>query len=336
MSDSRTITTGRSFPLLRLAVLAALCALGAAIGFGYMGRLHLAFDAFSHLRLHLAALLLLIAPILLWLRLRVQAIFAVLLAAAVIAQTLYLDGGPKFANADGAGPIYRLLHMNLRFDNQTPEAALSLIGETRPDIVTLAEVSAMWQARLSALEAAYPYRLICSQPSPIGGTAILSRRPFADGFEPICGDRGSFGHARIDLGGRKVEIAALHMGWPWPFEQPWQLPRLMPLLQQVGDTAIVVGDLNAVPWSAAARQVAQASGAEIQYGIGPTWLDRRLPDSWRGLIGLPIDNLMLKGGVMAASLRTLDNPGSDHLGLLLEFSVAPQDEAIEMQVVEQR
>ena len=330
------MSRSRVFLLLRLAILAALCALGAAIGFGYLGRLHLAFDAFSHLRLHLAAVLILLAPILLVLRLRIEAGFALLLGLATIVQTVAFDNEPPLARADASGPVYRLLHMNLRFDNPTPEAALSLIGTTRPDVVTLAEVSAMWRTRLASLEAAYPYRLICSQPSPIGGVAILSRRPFVQGFEPRCGDRGSFATARLDLGGREVEIVTLHMGWPWPFEQPWQLPRLTPLLESVSDTAIIVGDLNATPWSEAARRVAGAGGAHILRGIGPTWLDRRLPDSWRGLIGLPIDNLILKGGVTAASLQTLDNPGSDHLGLLLEFSVAPQDEVIEMRVVEQR
>lgn len=334
------MSRARSFLLLRLAVLAALCTLGAAIGFGYLGRLHLALDAFAHLRLHLAAALVVLAPILLVLRLRIEAAFALLLGVAAIfqtvGQTIGPDTGPPPASAGAGEPVYRLLHMNLRFDNPTPEAALSLIGATRPDVVTLAEVSDMWRTRLASLEAAYPYRLICAPPSHVGGVAILSRRPFAQGFEPDCGDRGSFAHARLDLGGREIGIATLHMGWPWPFEQPWQLPRLTPLLEEVSDTAIIVGDLNAVPWSEAARRVASAGGAHILRGIGPTWLDRRLPDAWRGLIGLPIDNVMLKGGVMAAGLRKLENPGSDHLALLLEFSVAAQEEAVEMQVVERR
>ncbi|RIK87073.1 MAG: AP endonuclease [Hyphomicrobiales bacterium] len=306
--------------LLRLALPAALAALGAAIAFGYLGRLHLAFDSFSHLRLHLAALLLLLVPALLVLRLRIEAAFAALLGLAVTIQTVGPHAMPSLAGAD-AGPTYRLLQMNLRYDNPTPEAALSLIGAVRPDVMTLSEVSDLWREKLALLEAAYPYRLICPQPSHVGGAAILSRRPFAEGFEPRCGDRGSFAHVRLDLGGRTVEVAALHMGWPWPFEQPWQLPRLAPLLGGVGDTAIVAGDLNAVPWSHAARRIAEASGARILRGVGPTWLDRRLPPSWRRLVGLPIDNLMVKGGVRPTGLATLESPGSDHTPVLLEFVV---------------
>lgn len=321
----------RSYLLFRLVLLALLCGLGAAIGFGYLGRLHLAFDAFSHLRLYLAALLLLLLPFLIALRLRIEALFAAILGVAVIGQTVWPDMTMQLGDKNTSQPAYRLMQMNLRFDNPTPEAALSLIGSTRPDVITLGEVSDMWRERLAVLEAAYPYRLICPQPSYIGGTAILSRRPFAQGFEPRCGDRGSFAQAHIDLGGRAVEIATLHMGWPWPFEQPWQMPRLMPLLESISDTAIIVGDLNAVPWSDAARRIALAGNAQILRGIGPTWLDRRLPDQLRPLIGLPIDNLMLKGDVIATNVQKFANPGSDHLAILLEFSLEAQPERQEME-----
>ena len=35
--------------------------------------------------------------------------------------------------------MYRLLQFNLRFDNRTPEKLLSLIGRTKPDVITLQE-----------------------------------------------------------------------------------------------------------------------------------------------------------------------------------------------------
>lgn len=316
----------RSFLFFRLALLFLLCGLGAAIGFGYLGWLHLAFDAFAHLRLYLAALLLLLAPALLALRLRIEAVFAIVLGLAAIIQTALPDMTAQLARKDTSQPTYRLMQMNLRFDNPTPEAALSLIGSMHPDVVTFGEVSDMWRERLGLLEAAYPYRVICPKPSHIGGTAILSRRPFVEGFEPHCGDRGSFAKIRLDLGGREIEIATLHMGWPWPFEQPWQMPRLIPLLESVDNDAIIVGDLNAVPWSHAARRIAEASDAQILRGIGPSWLDRRLPDQLRPLIGLPIDNLMFKGDVIATGLQTFTNAGSDHLAILLEFSLSPRPE----------
>ena len=331
---------GRTWIALRLMAFAAVAGSGAALALGYLGWLHPAFDSFSHLRLHLAALLLLAAPLLLILRFRIEALFAVVLGVASVAQTVEWQAAPDNASAGqeaaagaGSGPVYRLMHLNLRYDNPTPEAVLSLIGRVRPDIMTLTEVSPPWVGKLALLEAAYPYRLICRPPTFIGAAAILSRRPFAAGTEPACADRGAFAHARIDLGGREIEVAAVHMGWPWPFEQPWQLPRLEPLLAAVGGMAIVAGDLNAAPWSQSARRLAIAADARILRGVGPTWLDRRLPERLLPWIGLPIDNLMVKGEIVPATPRTLEHVGSDHLPVLMEFTLPPREKPAEKQVV---
>lgn len=318
--------------LPRLAMLAALMAAAMVLAFGYLGWVHPAFDSFSHFRIHAAVLLVALAPFLLVLRFWPEAIFAALLGLMAMLQTTGLPiaapgafPGVADGNMAHSGATYRLLHLNLRYDNAVPNEVLSLIGRIRPDVVTLNEVSAMWVEKLALLEAAYPYRLICPPPAPTGGVAILSKRPFAADFEPHCGDRGSFGHAGLDLGGTTVEVATLHLDWPWPFGQRAQLRRIEPLLAEMGDIAIIAGDFNATPWSQTARLVAAASGARLLRGIGPTWLDRRMPATLRPWIGLPIDNVLVKGGLPPLSYTTLDNVGSDHLPVLVEFTtLAPQ------------
>lgn len=313
--------------VLRLAALAGVLATAGALSFGYLGWLHPAFDSFAHFRIHLAVVLLGSVPVLLLLRFWPEALFAALLATTTIVQTTGLPFAPSLPSAsaaDEAGAVYRLFHANLRFDNDRPEAILSLIGETRPDVLTLNEVSEVWKDRLEVLASVYPYRIICPRPSPIGGVAILSRRPFVHGLIPYCGDRGSFAHAAVDFGGHLVEVATMHLGWPWPYEQPWQVGRVMHLLQQVGPTALFAGDLNAAPWSNTAKRVAAGLEAEPVRGFGPTWLTASLPDWLRPLAGLPIDNLMVKGSVVPISAAALPGGSSDHLPVLLEFKLAPQ------------
>lgn len=320
------------FPIglfLRFLCGQTLLGITAALAFGYLGGLHLAFDAFSHFRLHLAVLLVLMAPLLLAMRWRPEATIAVLLGTAVLAGTFWQTGAPSMARtrtgpaAGLDGPVFRLLHMNLRYDNREPERALSLIGALQPDAITLNEVSPMWRARLADIEAAYPHRLSCPPHVAVGGVAILSRRPFAEGEEGICGDRGSFASVKIDFAGRVATVATVHMGWPWPFAQGWQLPRLEVLAGRLEGPVVLAGDLNATPWSQAARRLARAGGLRIVGGVRPTWLFRSMPDWLRRYAGLPIDHAMVGGGVTVAGIRTTQASGSDHLPLLLEFRLPP-------------
>lgn len=316
--------------VLRLFVLAAVIGLAGGLTFGYLGRLHPAFDAFAHFRLHIAAALAVMTPLLILMRLWPEAMFALVLSVASTVQTVGLPFANEGLVSDARGATYRLLHLNLRYDNETPEAVLSLIGQLRPDVITLVEVSNAWRQKLSLLETSYPHHIICPPPSPIGGVAILSRRPFSEGTEPLCGDRGAFAHARLDIGGRTVEVATVHLGWPWPFEQPWQLPRIEAMLERVGENAIIAGDFNAVPWSLAARRIATAADARLLRGIGPTWLPGGLPDRLKPWIGLPIDNVLIKGTIVAGHAATAGPVGSDHLPVVVEFTLPVPERPVDV------
>jgi endonuclease/exonuclease/phosphatase (EEP) superfamily protein YafD len=285
--------------VFRLIVLAALTGIAAALSFGYLGRLHPALDSFSHFRVHLAGLLLILVPVLLLVRLRIEALFAVLLGGLTLGTTLWEGAGATPAHASGAvaGPVYKVLHLNVYYRNERQDAVLSLIGEVRPDVVMLNEVSARWHEKIRLLEGAYPYTLICPKPDDLGGTAILSRRPFATGFHPQCGARGDVAHLRYDFG---------------------------------GPTAIIAGDLNSAPWSYSARSLADAAGARILRGLGSTYLHRIAPDWLRRTIGLPIDHVMVKGAVVPVKLQTIEGGNSDHLPVLFEFTLLPEEKPAEV------
>ena len=80
----------------------------------------------------------------------------------------------------------------------------------------------------------------------------------------------------------------------------------------------------------AAASQAPAASTHVA-GIGPSWLDRRLPDVLRPYAGLPIDQVFAKGDVAILSAKTLEAVGSDHLPVLVEFSLLggkPEDDAV--------
>ncbi|MFC3322238.1 endonuclease/exonuclease/phosphatase family protein [Mesorhizobium cantuariense] len=304
----------------------AMLACSITLVAGFFGTLHPAFDSFSHFRVHLAVLMALCALPLLATTFRLQAVVALLFAVAAFATTLNtlpslwpVQAAYEAKNEDRA--IYKLLQMNLRYDNPTPKKVLSLIGRTNPDVITLDEVSAMWATELGYISSAYPYRILCPYPNGIFGVALLSRRPFAAGTEAHCERRGAMATAAVDFGGIDVDVAAIHLSWPWPREQYWQIGELREQLSALGETAIMAGDCNAVPWSAAVRRVASLGGLTVMPSAGPTWIHIKLPDFLRRFAGLPIDQVFSKGGVTIHSATRLEDTGSDHLPVMVEFSL---------------
>ena len=314
--------------MISLSALLATALLSLALIAGFFGEVHPAFDSFAHFRVHFAVLLVLAAlPLLFVRRFRWNGLLAAVFGCAAILTvtgTSFLPGlGPvqaAFQPKDEISPVYRLMQLNLRFDNPEPEKVLSLIGRVRPDVVTLNEVSAMWTEKLALLASAYPHRVVCRIDNRAGGAAILSLRPFAQGTEGQCLDGGTFATATIDLGGRFVDVGALHLHWPWPFDQARQIDDLTPLLAGMAETAILAGDLNATPWSAASERIADAAAMTPVGPAGPTWLYRMLPEMLR-FAGLPIDRIFAKGDVVVHSVNTLEAVGSDHLPVLVEFSL---------------
>lgn len=315
----------------------AMLVFSVALVAGFFGTLHPAFDSFAHFRVHLAVLMALCALPLLATSFRLQAATALLFAVAAFATTSNVLSVPRLwpvqaayeaeagdqAVYPGDQMVYRLLQMNLRFNNPTPKKVLSLIGRTNPDVITLDEVSEMWTTELGYIASAYPYRIICPYPNGVFGVALLSRRPFAPGTQPRCDRRGAMAIATVDFGGTDVDVAAMHLTWPWPRNQSRQIGGLSGEFASLGETSIMACDCNAVPWSAAVRRVAGLGKLTVAPSPGPTWLPIKLPEFLR-FAGLPIDLVFSKGAVLIHSVSRLENTGSDHLPLMVEFSLRPE------------
>ncbi|MER8437914.1 endonuclease/exonuclease/phosphatase family protein [Mesorhizobium sp. M1312] len=323
--------------MMASAAFVAMLVFSVALVAGFFGTLHPAFDSFSHFRAHLAVLMALCALPLLATSFRLEAATALLFAVAAFATTSNALSVPRLRPVQAAyeaeagdqavylgdQAVYRLLQMNLRFNNSTPEKVLSLIGRTQPDVITLNEVSDMWKAKLGLLASAYPYRILCPYPNGVFGVALLSRRPFAAGTQPRCDGRGAMAIATVDFGGTEVDVAAMHLTWPWPRNQSRQIGGLSGELASLGETSIMACDCNAVPWSAAVRRVADLGRLTVAPSPGPTWLYIELPDFLR-FAGLPIDLVFSKGAVLIHSVSRLEGTGSDHLPLMVEFSLRPE------------
>lgn len=316
---------------VRSLLLPGMIGASLALLLGFFGDFHPAFDSFAHFRVHLAFFTIVLAIALLFTPNRLLSLSALVFALSALSSVtgvMHLPFGinaKAFPARPGDRAVYRLLELNLRHDNATPEKVLSLIGRVQPDVLSLSEVSPAWKEKLKLLEGAYPYSSFCTYADTRYGVAVLSRRPFVEGGKPACHPLVSLTMASVDFSGSTVDIAALHLGWPWPLPQFLQISQMSGPLSTLADNAILAGDLNAAPWSAAASRLAAAGGLNLVASPGPTWIDRRLPMAFL-FAGLPIDNVFVKGDVAVHSIERLEAVGSDHVPILVEFSVRPEPE----------
>ncbi|MDI6026485.1 endonuclease/exonuclease/phosphatase family protein [Corticibacterium sp. UT-5YL-CI-8] len=292
---------------------------------GFFGALHPAFDSFAHFRIHLAAVMILCALPLLLSALRTEALMALVFGVATLATVRddFTFSGTFPAEDISSQPVYRLMQLNLRYDNTAVQEVMELIERVQPDVITLQEVSAAWRASLGPLSEVYPYNLICPAPHGVFGVAIFSRQAFTEGAEKRCLDYGRMAVASFDFAGRSADVVSLHLDWPWPADQSSEIDGLVPVLSALGETALLGGDFNATPWSAAVHRVAVAGGLTMMPSPGSTWLYRALPHVIDRL-GLPIDQVMSKGDLRIRSARLGPRIGSDHLAVLVEFSLVPR------------
>ena len=120
----------------------------------------------------------------------------------------------------GERAVYRLLQLNLRL--RQPDARKGAVADraraARRD-------HARTRCRRAGSRGCNRYRRCIPIPSSAtrrGGSAAWrscrgGRLPF--GGAGRCSDDGALAIAPIDFGGQRLEVAALHLGWPWPFKQ---------------------------------------------------------------------------------------------------------------------
>jgi endonuclease/exonuclease/phosphatase (EEP) superfamily protein YafD len=287
----------------RVVQLGMLALVGAQLG-GMAQALHPFFDSLAHFRFHLAVLLALGVLISLALRsFRMAGAAVLVLGGSLLMMTpaLGLNGPPRLL---GAKPALTLVQYNTLYKNPTPDHILAQIRSANADAVTLEEVSDNTSVIMALLKADYPHQVYCPF-AAVGGEAVLSRTPLlAQG----CGE--GIAWAQVEIGGRKMTIAGVHLYWPWPHDQFRQITRLEPTLRALPRPVIVGGDFNAASWSHSVARIADmtstqpASGLRLSFMMGPG------PTPF-----LPIDHVLLPEGA-SADVTLGPTAGSDHLPVI--------------------
>ena len=279
-------------------------------------------DSVSHFRFHLIVLLMvlvLLTGLLGRRRLAMAGLTVTVLGLVSISPYLFTN------QAHAKGDAYqhlKLMQLNLLFMNRRLETVAKLARDRDVDVITLQEVNNRTGRLLNILQKDYPYQVRCSF-QKVGGVAVLSRLPFAQGSSKGCLSKSGTAWLRIKLGKQAVTITSIHLHWPFPFSQYEQVSKLEKQFSSIMQPMILAGDFNAVPWSHAVDRLANASQTQVTQGLRFSFylnmMGKILP------IGLPIDHVMVPNNFIVESVELGPKAGSDHYSVFASIAVPGRD-----------
>jgi endonuclease/exonuclease/phosphatase (EEP) superfamily protein YafD len=309
--------------LLRLSVYLLVAALVAETAISYLGRFHWLPELLTHFRVQGAIAALGVLLVAAALRLPRAAALAAVCAAAQAGPVLpYVM--PRAAPPPLEAVPIRILLLNVLTANDHFSDVAALIALEDPDVVALLEVDERWVDALAPLRARYPEHASRPQ-SDNFGIAVWSRVPIAElAFRRLEHDAVYAATGELAIEGEPAVLLVAHpvppVGGIYTALRDRQLDALARIRHEFPSReAIVLGDLNAAPWSPShLRFESQAGLSNAARGLGwfPSW-PTNLP--W---LRVPIDHCLLSPGLRAVSVRVGRNVGSDHFPVIVEVARA--------------
>ena len=224
-------------------------------------------------------------------------------------------------------PRMRVVVANLYVLNPDPEQAGRALLAARPDVLVVPELTreGLFGLEASGLLAALPFSVVDLEGRE-EGTGLFSRLPLTETSSRKITTR-SLPRATVEVGGVAVLLLAVHPLPPVPMVEPLWRRALADLFGEVARTdlpVVVAGDLNADRDHAPFRALLD-SGLRDAHDERGRGLARTFP---AGLPLLHLDHVLVRdgrGGRLAVlSVRELDVPGSDHLGVVTDLAVLPR------------
>jgi endonuclease/exonuclease/phosphatase (EEP) superfamily protein YafD len=279
---------------------------------GLLGGWHWFLDLFSHFRWQY---LLVSAAVVAWAVWRRQP-RTITLAALTFLLNALLIGRLAWQAEDGLvaapdGFALRVLSLNVLTSNPEKQAVLEHVLAADADVVFLMEVDQQWLSALAPLHAKYAHRVLHPRADNFG-VALYSRIPFARGDLLWLGDAGLPSiEVRLKHQGHEFVMIGTHPLPPAGRNNAAARDRQLALLAEhvslLKDPVLVVGDLNATPWSAGMR-ITTARGLGFRAAT-PPWTP-----TWRAgsIFAIPIDHVLATAPLVVSQRAVGPDVGSDH------------------------
>lgn len=294
--------------------------LSVASVFGFLGSYWWFFDLFSHFRVQYLVALTLATCLLLIPRRYPRSVFFAAFAIVNLLAIAPLYYGLEAQGAHNPSATYRSLLLNVNTETGKPDQVAGAIRELHPDIIALEEVNERWVALLSSALTAYPYSKTEPREDNFG-IALYSKFPIINGEVREIGEAGLPSViAELQLPSGPLTVILTH---PLPPAGPEnsrlrneQLTRIGETARQAKSPVLLLGDLNATPWSACFKPLlkqANLRDASQGHGVLPTW------PTFLPIMLIPLDHCLHSAGVRPMRESLGPKTGSDHYPVVLDF-----------------
>lgn len=250
------------------------------------------------------------------------------LGLAAITLSLVLLIGPYMGDRSATrnmSPNLVVAMANVLVSNDRLEEILEQLPDS--DVLALIETSTSWKDRLDSITSRWPFQWSDLRDNPFGLTVLTREQVDSSSWiKMIPGGYPAF-RCDIRIDDNPVTIIVVHAMSPQSMSmlrtRDEQFNMLSGMIQKIPGNVILIGDLNASPWSASLLNLMHETGlrnsrsnmglAGIRSGTWPT----QAP----ALMRLPIDHCLVRGNITPLRTTTFEVPGADHLGLRVELRI---------------
>ncbi len=318
----------------RFAVCAAFVCGLAMLMAGWLGRSVILLD-FANLVIVPAAILTLAAAIILAMRARGWAGRALPAIGAMVAAIALIPPGAAPQACPAEAERLRIAWLNTEsVDDQ--ETIMGWIEAEDPAVVALGELNASDEALRSALAARFPYRQSCLEHDRCSTAIYAKMSPLAaQGLaRGDAANRRALSAAWMDLppasspaqpSAAPLRLMAVHLSHPAPLgtagRQDSELAELQMAIRNPANT-VIVGDFNATQRMHVLRRFASRNQLQPTIADRPTWplnYGSSQPGDMQTLPLWQIDHVLAGRNWRVEALRTSDDLGSDHRGLVADL-----------------
>ncbi|MGB1252142.1 MAG: endonuclease/exonuclease/phosphatase family protein [Candidatus Promineifilaceae bacterium] len=285
---------------------------------GFFGRFHWLFDLFAHFRVQYIAIASLFALFALLHKPRYPLYACLLILLINLAQIApyYYPAAQTIPN--DSTTTLRVMSTNVNSAVGNEQSSIDSILATEADIVAIIELNPLLAEQLSTIQHIYPHQQLQTMENSHFGIGLLSKYPLSNQDVLWLDSNPSPSlYAEITTQAGPVAILASHPSPPlFRYGTDLRTMRFQAIEKFMSATAvptIVLGDLNATPWSHDMRSLVNNTrlhDSALGHGLQPTWLSRQ------HLLGIPIDYVLVSAEFSTLDHQVLPRAGSDHLPIV--------------------